>query len=118
MAEGDASRQQQYGDKLVAAADFDGPTKDRHCTDLLCFILIIISWVAMSGIGAYAVRNGDIRLILNPLDYDGNICGTVSRATPDVDLVLKMNLSALNACYVALNLILCAGIIYRILPPT
>ena len=85
MAEGDASRQQQqYGDKLVAAADFDGPTKDRHCTDVLCFILIIISWVVMSGIGAYAVRNGDIRLILNPLDYDGNICGTVSRATPDV----------------------------------
>jgi len=71
MADGDA------GEKLSAPADFDGPTKDRHCTDLLCFLLIIASWVTMTGIGVYAVTNGDIRLILNPLDYDGNICGTV-----------------------------------------
>ena len=78
MAEDDNNRQQEYGNRLVASADFDGPTKDRHCTDFLCFILIIVSWVVMSAIGAYAVMNGDIRLILNPLDYDGNICGTVS----------------------------------------
>jgi hypothetical protein len=63
-------------DKLVAPPDFDGPTKHRHCTDVLCFLLLVVSWVAMTAVGYYAVRNGDVRLVLNPLDYDGNVCGT------------------------------------------
>lgn len=75
-------------DKLVAPADFDGPTKERHCTDVLCLILIIVSWVVMSGIGAYAVMNGDTRLILYPLDYDGNICGTVRRSIASLSFCL------------------------------
>lgn len=64
------------GDKLVAPPDFDGPTKHRHCTDILCFLLLLVSWVAMTGIGYHAVMEGDMRLVLNPLDYDGNVCGT------------------------------------------
>jgi Plasma-membrane choline transporter len=63
-------------DKLVAPPDFDGPTKNRHCTDVLCFLLLVVSWVAMTAVGYYAVMNGDLRLVLNPLDYDGNVCGT------------------------------------------
>jgi Plasma-membrane choline transporter len=64
------------GEKLVAPADFDGPTKNRHCTDLLCFLILIASWVVMTGIGIYAVVNGNLDLVLYPLDFDGNICGT------------------------------------------
>lgn len=63
-------------EKLVAPADFDGPTRNRYCTDLLCFLLLIAAWIAMTGIGIYAVVHGDLRLVINPLDYDGNICGT------------------------------------------
>jgi choline transporter-like protein 2/4/5 len=63
-------------DKLVAPADFDGPTKDRHCTDILMLLALIAMWVAMTGVGIYAVTNGDYRLVLYPLDYDGNVCGT------------------------------------------
>ena len=63
-------------DKLRAPADFDGPTKDRHCTDILMLLVIILSWVAMTGVGSYAAANGDYRLVIFPLDYDGNICGT------------------------------------------
>uniref|UniRef100_A0A7S2HA85 Choline transporter-like protein n=1 Tax=Helicotheca tamesis TaxID=374047 RepID=A0A7S2HA85_9STRA len=63
-------------EKLVAPADFDGPTKDRHCTDIFCSILLLCMWIAMTGLGAYAATNGDFRVILYPLDYDGNICGT------------------------------------------
>lgn len=46
--------------------------------------MLIATWVVMTGIGLYAVSNGDYRLVLYPLDYDGNICGTgtsVSNAT-------------------------------------
>jgi hypothetical protein len=63
-------------DKLRATADFDGPTKHRHCTDVLCLLLLVAHWIVLTGIGIYAIVNGDIRLILNPLDFDGNICGT------------------------------------------
>ena len=70
---GDENRDMQ---RLVAPADFDGPTVDRHCTDVFCFLLIIASWVVMTGIGAYAMANGNIDYILRPLDFDGGICGT------------------------------------------
>ena len=63
-------------ERLVAPADFDGPTVDRHCTDIVCFGLIIASWIVMTGIGIYAMANGNIDYILRPLDYDGGICGT------------------------------------------
>lgn len=63
-------------EKFTAPADFDGPTKNRHCTDVFCLLLLVISWICMTGIGIYAFQNGDYRIVLFPLDYDGNICGT------------------------------------------
>jgi hypothetical protein len=39
-------------------------------------ILLFAMWTAMTGIGIHAVTNGDYRLVVYPLDYDGNICGT------------------------------------------
>lgn len=30
----------------------------------------------MTGLGIYGMQNGDYRLIIYPLDYDGNVCGT------------------------------------------
>ena len=71
-------------EKLIAPPDWDGPVSQRHCTDLLCLVLLIISWVVMTIIGAYAVANGDYRVLLHPLDYDGNICGTKFN---DVDMI-------------------------------
>ena len=63
-------------EKLQAPADWSGPVERRICTDLLFLILIILSWVGMTAIGLYAVNNGDYRLVLYPLDFDGNVCGT------------------------------------------
>lgn len=65
-----------YSHKLEAPRNFDGPTRDRRCTDVLCLLLLVASWAGMSAIGYYAVTEGDPRLVLYPLDYDGNICGT------------------------------------------
>ena len=63
-------------EKLIAPADWDGPVKQRYCTDLLCLIMLVVTWFAMTWIGIYAVANGDYRVILHPMDYDGNVCGT------------------------------------------
>ena len=71
-----ASSVNHNNERLVAPADFDGPTKHRHCTDVLCLLLLLGVWVVMTVIGVYALLEGDYRLVLYPLDYDGNICGT------------------------------------------
>lgn len=73
---GDDDDSQEMGDKLQAAPDFDGPTSDRRCTDILCTLLIFVMWAAMTFLGVQAVNGGDYRIILYPLDYDGNVCGT------------------------------------------
>lgn len=80
-------------EKFTAPPDFDGPTKNRHCTDILCFALIVAMWISMTGIGIYAVQNGDYRLVLYPLDYDGNICGTIYDG---VDMTAYPNLLYVN----------------------
>jgi Plasma-membrane choline transporter len=65
-----------HSEKLVAPADFDGPTVDRHCTDVLCAGLLLASWIVMTGLGIYAMVNGNIDFLIRPLDFDGGICGT------------------------------------------
>ena len=64
-------------EKLVAPDDFDkGSVTNRHCTDCLCALLLVLVWLATTAIGLYAFQNGDYRLAVYPLDYDGNVCGT------------------------------------------
>jgi len=66
---------EDMGEKLQAPPDFDGPTSRRSCTDVLFTLLIWTMWLSMTGLGIYSIQTGDYRLILYPLDYDGNVCG-------------------------------------------
>jgi hypothetical protein len=68
--------QDDENEKLVAAADFDGPTRHRRFTDLFCLLLLFAMWTCMTILGSFAIANGDYRLVVYPLDYNGNICGT------------------------------------------
>eukprot|EP00585_Thalassiosira_rotula_P006890 CAMPEP_0196143382 /NCGR_PEP_ID=MMETSP0910-20130528/13213_1 /TAXON_ID=49265 /ORGANISM="Thalassiosira rotula, Strain GSO102" /LENGTH=659 /DNA_ID=CAMNT_0041404827 /DNA_START=380 /DNA_END=2359 /DNA_ORIENTATION=+ len=70
------SNDENVGEKLTAPPDFDGPTSNRRMTDVLCTLLLLGMWISMTGLGIYGMQNGDYRLILYPLDYDGNVCGT------------------------------------------
>ena len=83
--DGEEDEDNEAHEKLVAPPDWDGPIATRRCTDLLCLLLLILHWVVMTIIGAYAVANGDYRVILSPLDYNGNVCGT-DHTTNDVDM--------------------------------
>ena len=55
--------------------DWDGPIAQRQCTDRGCLLLLLVALIAMSWMGLYATRRGDVRVILYPMDYAGNICG-------------------------------------------
>jgi len=68
--------QEQEGmQKMQKPANFDGPVKNRKCTDILCSVMLFAMWTGMTYVGISAVTKGDYRVIINPMDYDGNICG-------------------------------------------
>jgi len=71
---------------LSAPADFQGPTENRGCTDVFCLLLIIASWAAMTLLGLFAVQHGDYRRILNPIDYNGNMCGLNNTEHGGIDM--------------------------------
>mmetsp|Transcript_3634 Transcript_3634/g.7266 ORF Transcript_3634/g.7266 Transcript_3634/m.7266 type:complete len:688 (+) Transcript_3634:110-2173(+) len=79
------SYEEERDEKLVRSTDFDGPTRHRHCTDVLCLGLIIVMWTVMTAIGIYAMSEGDYRLVLFPMDYDGNVCGVDFNGTDMTD---------------------------------
>jgi hypothetical protein len=89
----------EEGEKLVAAPDFRGPVEHRHCTDILFLVLLFAMWTAMTGIGIHAATNGDYRLVVYPLDYDGNICGT----NYGVDMVSSLRTNGINCIIIIIE---------------
>jgi len=69
---------EEGSEKLKATADFAGPVEKRSCTDVLFLLLIIAAWVAMTGVGIDSIEQGDPRILVNGIDYAGNICGYTS----------------------------------------
>lgn len=72
--------------KLSAPADFRGPTEKRGCTDVLCLLLIVASWAVMTWLGIFSFQNGDYRRLLNPIDYNGNMCGFNNTEVGGIDM--------------------------------
>jgi hypothetical protein len=66
------TKDEDMGEKLTAPPDFSGPTPKRRFTDVIFTLLLWMMWISMTGLGIYAIQNGDYRLILYPLDYAGN----------------------------------------------
>jgi hypothetical protein len=61
--------------KHSAHGSFEGCVKNRRSTDCLFLLLIIAMWIAMTVIGSTSVRNGDPFRLVDPIDYQGRICG-------------------------------------------
>lgn len=73
-------------------ATFDGPVgRKRKCTDFLFLLLLVATWVAMTGIGLAAMgiikvdglSKGNPDRLLNGMDYHGNVCGVTNYVTPN-----------------------------------
>lgn len=71
--------------KLRAPPDWDGPVQNRQCTDSACLLLLLIALVVFGIIGVYSRQEGDARVIVYPMDYDGNICGLDLRGVDMTD---------------------------------
>ena len=87
MADDEAVRQKelQHPDnkKFSGEGWQDLSQKKRHCTDVLCLLMIFGAWFTMTIIGLIVVgaieddrlRAGDPNRLLHAIDYDGRICG-------------------------------------------
>ncbi len=81
----DSSKQ---GDLCKHEGWTDIKEKKRGCTDILLLLMLIACWAAMTGVGLVVtglvnegntvLPTGDPRRLLNPVDYDGRICGVDS----------------------------------------
>jgi len=85
------------GERIKAPSDFDGPVKNRKCTDILFFFAIVTVWVCMTGIGIDAIQNGNILILTNGIDYKGRICGYDSEVA-DLSSVYYMMNSGSGVC--------------------
>lgn len=57
-----------YGDKLTAPPDFDGPigSDRRKVTDPCCALLLVAAWEIFVAVGVYAHQNWNIERIVHP----------------------------------------------------
>ena len=65
----------KYGKPHEHESEFEGPIKDRSCTDILCLILwiaFIFVWVC---VGIWSFTQGDPRRLIYPSNSKGEICG-------------------------------------------
>ncbi|KAL7520434.1 hypothetical protein ACHAWX_005161 [Stephanocyclus meneghinianus] len=76
--------------KSCSSDDYSPLDNCRRCTDVLFLLLIICSWVAMTGLGLASmgfieseyIKQGDPNRLVNGLDYHGNLCGVTNFVTP------------------------------------
>lgn len=73
----------QVDEEFIATPEFDGPCKNRDCTDIFFLLLLLAAWTAMTLIGLAAVgaidssviNQGNPQRLIRGVDYEGNICG-------------------------------------------
>ena len=64
----------KYGKPKEYDPTFEGPIKNRSCTDIPCCLLFIVFIAGMGGIAYYSFMYGNPDIVLYPSDYKGNIC--------------------------------------------
>lgn len=74
-AKGKGGKAGKWGNPKQFDPTFNGPIKDRSCTDIICCILFILYVVGMVVLGIVAYIKGNPYKLLNSVDSEGNICG-------------------------------------------
>ncbi|XP_070531870.1 choline transporter-like protein 2 [Ptychodera flava] len=65
----------KYGEPHKYDPTFNGPLKNRSCTDIICCIIFICFMAGMLAVGYYAWGNGNPYKLIYPTDSRGQICG-------------------------------------------
>ncbi|CAH2068395.1 unnamed protein product, partial [Iphiclides podalirius] len=64
-----------YGEPIRYEPDFNGPTRNRSCTDILWLIIFILFLGLWGYVGFYSMTKGNVEKLLAPIDSKGQRCG-------------------------------------------
>ena len=78
-----------------------GIVQQRHTTDVLFFLAIVGIWALMSVVGGMAAQNGNLDLLIHPVDDRGNICGITLGFTDKPKFYTISPLTGLGSCIAA-----------------
>jgi len=62
---------------------------ERGCTDKICVVIFFSFIACMLGVSIFCVSKGNPKMLMNPYDFEGNICGLAGKnplTTKDYDL--------------------------------
>lgn len=65
------SGDQQRVGEIISVECKDGPVSSRTCTDVICFLIFFIVFVALFGVAIYGFTQGNPTLLYTPMDPDG-----------------------------------------------
>lgn len=54
----------------------NGPNPERKCTDVFCCLIFLVLTGGFGYFMTMAILNGSVTTLGQPMDADGNICGT------------------------------------------
>ncbi|XP_065646897.1 choline transporter-like protein 4 isoform X2 [Hydra vulgaris] len=72
---GTANPPGKYGKSKAHDPSFNGPIKNRSCTDIICCLIFVLYIVGMLIVGFLAFSWGSPTKLLYPTDSRGNLCG-------------------------------------------
>ncbi|XP_049887592.1 choline transporter-like 2 isoform X2 [Pectinophora gossypiella] len=68
-----------YGEPIRYDPHFDGPIRNRSCTDVIWLIIFILFLGVWGYVGYYSITTGNVEKLLAPIDSNGNRCGLDSK---------------------------------------
>ncbi|XP_040607502.1 choline transporter-like protein 5 isoform X3 [Mesocricetus auratus] len=80
------------GDPRTYDPDFQGPTSDRSCTDLLCCVIFTLFVMGYILLGLVAWIHGDPRRVAYPTDSQGHFCGQKGTPNENKTILFYFNL--------------------------
>ncbi|CAG9575618.1 unnamed protein product [Danaus chrysippus] len=66
------------GEPIKYNPDFNGPTRNRSCTDVIFLIMFILFLGGWGFVGYYSITRGSVEKLLAPIDSKGRRCGVDS----------------------------------------
>uniref|UniRef100_A0A8C5D7S8 Choline transporter-like protein n=1 Tax=Gouania willdenowi TaxID=441366 RepID=A0A8C5D7S8_GOUWI len=81
-----------YGEPRKFDPSFNGPVKNRSCTDVVCcliFVIVILSYIAL---GTVAWIHGDARKVVYPTDSNGHFCGQQNTLNANKAILFYFNM--------------------------
>ena len=71
----DDYKRKNYGKPRRHDPTFNGPVRNRSCTDVICCVIFLVFLAGMGVVAYFAFAYGNPETLIYPSDYQGQLCG-------------------------------------------